>query len=277
MKNFNDKIVAITGAAMGMGRAYAFEFAKLGSHLAICDIDEVELEKVGQQLKQQYPNLKVCWQKVDVSSQEEVFGFADKVKAELGNTHIIINNAGVEGHIETVYDITVEQYRRHMGINFWSVIYGTKAFLPQLVANQEGAVVNVSSTFGLVGIPNCSDYCSAKFAVRGFTESLMVEFAESPISIHCVHPGGIATNIVRSEKGKAFDKKFLTTPPEDIAKYVIKCIKKRKAKIVYGNDSFRLLLAANFVPMSMFIKLAWKDLSKVYDIKAYRKFIPGLK
>jgi short-subunit dehydrogenase len=114
----------------------------------------------------------------------------------------------------------------------------------------------------------------SKFAVRGFTEALMAEFHESKtISIHCVHPGGIATNIVRSEEGKEFSKKYLTTPPETIVKHVIESIRLKKSKIVFGNDSFKTWLGSNFVPQGILKGIIWNEIKNVVNKDEYKKFI----
>ncbi len=126
----------------------------------------------------------------DVSDRDAMYRFADHVHTELGGAHVIINNAGVAGCGRPVWSATDADYERIMGINFYGVVHGTRAFLPQIRARGEGAVVNISSIFGLTGTPSSSDYCATKFAVRGFTESLMVEMVNEPITVHLVHPGG---------------------------------------------------------------------------------------
>jgi short-subunit dehydrogenase len=162
-----------------------------------------------------------------------------------------------------------------MDVNFFGVLNGSKAFLPQMVENGEGALVNVSSIFGLIGTPNNADYCASKFAVRGFTEALMVEFHNSAIGIHLVHPGGIDTNIVRNERGAEFSKKYLTTPPEKIAKHVIKCIKRGQSKIVFGRSSFRVWLGANLVPKGILKRIVWRELKPLRATGEYEEFNPG--
>ena len=273
MKNFKDKVVVITGAASGMGRAYAMAFGKLGAKLALNDFDENGLNETKALLAQK--NITAVFTKVfDVSDRDKMYAFADKVKSTFGNAHVIINNAGIEGANKPLYLIEENEYEKIMGINFYGVLYGCKAFLPQLVANNEGAVVNVSSVFGIIGPPGQSDYCASKFAVRGLTESLMVEFHESPISIHSLHPGGINTNIAKKEKSQAFAEKFLTTPPEKIVDHVIKCIQKKKPKIVYGRDSLRAWMAGNLVPKRILKKFLWGEMKQYIDYKEeYGQFI----
>jgi len=123
-----------------------------------------------------------------------------------------------------------------------------------------------------MGIPNFSAYCTSKFAVRGFTESLMVEFHKSPISIHCVLPGGIDTAIADNSPNAEEFKKVLTTPPEDIVKYVIKCIKQKKSLILYGNDASTLNFVSKFIPVKMRIKYTWKRMIQMGTAKEYVSF-----
>ena len=262
MKNFKNKTVVVTGAASGMGKAYAIEFAKLDSKLALCDYNFEDLQKVALTVEDIIGKENVYIQKVDVSNKEQVFGFADNVKSILGNAHVVINNAGVEGVQKDFKDIDVVDFKRIMDINFYGVVFGTKAFLPQLEANNEGALVNVASIFGLIGVPVTSDYCSSKFAVTGFTESLILEYYKSPLSIHCLHPGGINTNISRKSDSQEFAEKYLITPPSDIVKYVIKSIKINRPKIVYGKGSFKARFAANFIPKKIYNYLAWIEFKK---------------
>tara|TARA_R110002073_G_scaffold8371_1_gene46220 strand:+ start:81175 stop:81993 length:819 start_codon:yes stop_codon:yes gene_type:complete len=268
MKNFNNKIVVITGAGSGMGRAYAEEFGKLGARLALNDYSAEGLAETVELLRKQ--GVKDIYTEVfDVSSKGAMYAFAGNVKAELGDAHLIINNAGVEGAVKPTWTIDIEAYERMMGVNFWGVLYGTKAFLPQLMANNEGAIVNVSSIFGLIGTPNSSDYCAAKFAVRGFTEALMVELKESPIDAYLVHPGGIATNIAQKSEAQDFANRYLMTPPEAIAKFVIKSIRKRRLKIVYGHSALRVWMASNFVPLKLLISILWREMKSVTDLSDY--------
>lgn len=216
MKNFKDKVVVITGAGSGMGRSYALMFAKLGSKVALCDYDEKGLKET-EKLVMQAASVQVYAEKLDVSNKAGMYAFAQAVKAELGNANVIINNAGVSGEGRPVWALSDDSYERVMGINFWGVVHGTRAFLPQLLANGEGAVVNVSSIFGLVGTPSNSDYCASKFAVRGFTESLMVELSNSKVQVHLVHPGGINTNIASKPEHEKFAKKFRPRHPMKFA------------------------------------------------------------
>lgn len=272
MKNFKDKIVVITGAGSGMGRAYAIEFANLGARLALNDYDTESLNETCD-IVRGLGTTEIYSQAFDVSDKQTMDLFADQVKTTLGNAHVIINNAGIEGGNKPAVALEDSDFERVMAINFFGVLYGTKAFLPQLIANNEGAVVNVSSVFGLIGTPSSSDYCAAKFAVRGFTESLMTEFQDSPINIHCVHPGGIDTNIAASNDNQEFAKKYLTTSPEKIVKHVIRCMRWNIPKVVYGNQSLRIWLGSVFVPTKLLNWILWQEVKKVVDTNHY-KYLP---
>ncbi len=268
MKDFRHKVVVVTGAGSGMGRAYALEFGRLGAHLALNDYDVEGLAETRRLLDTQQAG-KVYAQAFDVADKALMQAFAAGVEAELGKAHVVINNAGVEGAAAPVWAMPDSALDRVMRINFHGVVNGTRAFLPQLLAQPEGALVNVSSIFGLVGTPNHADYCASKFAVRGYTEALMVELQHTPVSVHLVHPGGIATRIARSSASQKFSHKYLSTPPEDIVRRVIRGIQRGEPKIVYGKDSFKTWLGANLVPLKLLNRIIWRDMKDAIDLQHY--------
>lgn len=271
MKNFANKIIVITGAGSGMGRAYALEFSRLGARLALNDYDPVGLAETVSLLENSAAP-SVFSQAFDVGNREAMYAFAEAVQQHLGNAHVVINNAGVGGGGQPVWAMQDADYERTLQINFFGVVYGTRAFLPQLLANGEGAIVNISSIFGLVGTPSASDYCAAKFAVRGFTESLMVELQESPISVHLVHPGGINTNIAKgSPNGEEFTRKFLKTDPADVAREVIRCLGTGKQRIVLGHQSRPVWLASWALSLERRNRLLYGMLKSVLDPQQYAK------
>jgi short-subunit dehydrogenase len=246
VKNLNEKTAVITGAGSGIGRALALNLAEEGCHLAISDINQATLSETENLLKDK--KIKVYSEVLDVSNKEAMQAYPEKVIQNLGEVHILINNAGVS-MAATVEEHKVEDYEWLMGINFWGVLFGTKYFLPYLQESTEAHIVNLSSLFGLISNPNQSSYNAAKFAVRGFTDSLRQELRGSNIGVTCIHPGGIRTNLtnsalfVSSPGGKtreqfcaAFDK-YAGVTPDKAAKAIIKGIKKKKVRVLIGPDA----------------------------------------
>ncbi len=196
MKSFQNKVAAVTGAASGIGRALAIDLAQRGCRLAISDVNEAGLAETADLARA--AGAEVAQQLVDVADRQAVQAWADSTAAEYGQVNLVFNNAGV-ALAASVKSLEYEDFEWLMGINFWGVVHGTKSFLPHLLEAGEGHIVNVSSVFGLAGFPGQSAYNAAKFAVRGFTDSLReeLEMMNCGVSATCVHPGGIKTNIAR--------------------------------------------------------------------------------
>lgn len=250
MKNFNERVVAITGAASGIGRALAVDLASRGAHLALADIDAVGLaETVGLC---EGLGIKVTSAEVDVADRAAVFAWADKVADEHGAVNMIVNNAGVD-LAATAAEQSIDDFEWVMDIDFWGVVHGTQAFLPHLSAADEGHVVNISSVFGLVSIPGQSAYNAAKFAVRGFTDALRMELEieGSNVSVTTIHPGGIKTNIVNSgrrddtilaigqdpaDMQTEFDKLAISSP-EKAARQILKAVERNRRRALIGPDA----------------------------------------
>jgi short-subunit dehydrogenase len=264
MKSFEGKVAAITGAGSGMGRALAVALSHCGCHLALSDVDESGLAETAQLASAQA--VKVTTKRVDVAAREQVHAWADDVVRDQGKCNLIFNNAGVN-HAGTIEGLAYADFEWIMGINFWGVVYGTKAFLPHLKASGEGHVINTSSLFGLLAIPSQSTYNASKFAVRGFTEALReeLEVTRSPVSATCVHPGGIKTNIARSARldaslkdlgvsdlersRKSFEKAFRVTA-EDAARTILRGVEKNARRVLVGTDAHVLDLLQRALPGS---------------------------
>lgn len=251
MKNFKNKVAAITGAGSGIGQQLAILLAKQGCHLSLSDINEKGLQQTVELLKP-YSNITVTTKKLDVSDREAVKQWAQETVQDHGSVNLIFNNAGVALG-STVEGATYEDLEWIVGINFWGVVYGTKEFLPFIKQTQDGHIINISSLFGLTAQPTQSAYNATKFAVRGFTESLRQELdiEKSGVSSLCVHPGGIRTNIAKSAKMsdslnslgmdptksiQNFDK-LLRTPPEEAASQILQAVLKNKRRLLIGSDA----------------------------------------
>lgn len=247
MKDFNGRVAAITGAGSGIGRALAEELARRGAHLALSDIDEAGLaETVG---RCEGRGVKVTSEVVDVADRDAVHAWADHVVADHGKANLIINNAGVALGA-SVDAMSYEDLHWLMGINFWGVVHGTKAFLPHLKAAGEGHVVNISSVFGLVSIPSQSAYNAAKFGVRGFTDALRIELdiEGAGVSSTTIHPGGIKTAIARNARmdesvagfsgdhASEFDRLARTTP-EKAARQILAAVERNRRRALIGPDA----------------------------------------
>ncbi|MBU1169518.1 MAG: SDR family oxidoreductase [Proteobacteria bacterium] len=260
MKNLNNKVAAITGAGSGIGRMLAVRLAAEHCHLALSDIDEAGLLETKAMVG---GKVKVSTHLVDVANQDEVKRFAEEAAMYHGGIDMIINNAGVSlgAFLETV---ALEDFKWLMNINFWGVVYGTMAFLPYLRKRPQGHVVNISSINGIIPNPNNGPYCAAKFAVKGYTETLYQELKDTSIRVSCVHPGGIKTNIARNArvtqtffdlpKDKAaeiYDKEVFITTAEDAARIIITGIKKNRRRIMVGRDAKFLDLMTRLFPKTM--------------------------
>ncbi|HLL04481.1 MAG TPA: SDR family NAD(P)-dependent oxidoreductase [Myxococcaceae bacterium] len=258
MKSVKGRVAAITGAASGIGRATAELLARRGCHVAISDVNEPGLADTAARC--QAHGVKVRATRLDVAQREAVHAWADEVARELGAVHIIINNAGVSLGA-TVEDTRYEDFEWLMNINFWGVVYGTKAFLPHLKAAGEGHIVNVSSVFGLIGFPTQAAYNAAKFAVKGFTETLRLELESEglPIGATCVHPGGIKTNIARSartvlregwvdENSQAEFERLFHTTPERAARVILAAILGNRRRQLIGADAVFIDVVQRMMP-----------------------------
>lgn len=252
---FTSKVVVITGAGSGIGRSLALQLAARGARLALSDVDAAGLAETLRALP---AGCQARGYALDVANRAAVFAHAEEVKRDFGAAHFVVNNAGAT-MVGTIAHLKIEEIEWQLGINLWGVIYGTKAFLPLMLAQREGCIVNISSVFGLVGFPTQGAYNISKFGVRGLTECLWSELEGTGVRAVSVHPGGIRTNIEKAgrrcagagaEEARfaALGEKLLTTPPDDCARDIIAGLERGDRRIVTGNKSSTLHWLSRLLP-----------------------------
>ena len=259
--------VMITGAASGIGRSLARRLSGLGSPVAIADIDEAGLKETARTLPG--PVLVRVLDVRDAADQRrfaaEVLqwlpSLADPSLADRAQLAAVFNNAGV-AVASSVLDADPDDDEWLRQINFDGVVHGTRAFLPILVEQDEGVIVNTSSVFGLLGMPYQSAYCASKFAVRGFTDALRQELRGTGVRAVTVHPGGVRTNIARSarvrkdpegrgrsqEQMAAEFEALLRTTPDRAAEIICRGVDRGKARILVGPDAYVFDALARVAP-----------------------------
>jgi NAD(P)-dependent dehydrogenase (short-subunit alcohol dehydrogenase family) len=255
----NGRTAVITGAGSGIGRAVARRLAAHGCPVALADQDAAGLADTAAAIG---GNGSVLTRTLDVRDRQGLMTFAAEVAewapAPLG---MVFNNAGVTV-VQGVADAAPEDDEWVFDINFGGVVNGVRAFLPLLLRQDAGAIVNTSSVFGLVGFPHQSAYCASKFAVRGYTDALRQELRDTGVHAACVHPGGVRTNIVRNARyradfrGEHADRdsaavEFETlarTSPERAAKIIHRGVERGRARILVGPDAYLFDALARVAP-----------------------------
>jgi len=257
MTYVDGKIAVVTGAGSGIGRALALQLNREGCRLYLADINADTLAETLALLPRK--DVQVDDQVLDVADRDAVHDWATRIAAANGYVDIVINNAGV-ALLSTVEENTYDDLAWLMGVNFWGVVYGTRAFLPLLRRAEQGHLVNLSSVFGLISVPTQSAYNAAKFAVRGYTEALRQEMEGTNVHVCCVHPGGIKTNIARAarggdpavsaeERGRNFERLAGTTA-DRAAEKIIAAIERRRKRLLIGRDAVVISLLCQLFPVS---------------------------
>lgn len=266
MSFLSSGVAVVTGAGSGIGRALAQRLATAGSALAIADIDETGLQETAQSLAKS--SALVTKHIVDVAKEESVKSFAADVSAKHGRVTLLINNAGVALHGD-FEEISLDDLRWLMDINFWGSVYGVKYFLPMLKREPRAHIVNLSSVFGLIAPAGQAAYSASKFAVRGFTEALRHELAPTNVCVSCVHPGGIRTPIAqrarlgaatpasRREQSISRFEKLARTPPETAAAVILRGVKRREPRVLIGMDAYQIDVLQRLRPATY-----WKSLAR---------------
>jgi short-subunit dehydrogenase len=250
MTSLTGQCVVITGAASGIGRALAEQAAREGAKLLLADIQTQALEALASTLRS--AGCECHTLHCDTGSEAAIAKLAQeslRVFAAQGGASVLINNAGV-GLVNPVHNLNTADAHWLMNINFWGVVHGCQQFLPQLRAQPQAVIVNISSIFAMLSIPTQSIYNASKAAVRGFSDALRQELRGSPVRVLCVHPGGIKTNIARASRigdismladdaptlVAQFEAHALTTP-EQAAQVIWRAVARRKTRVLIGPDA----------------------------------------
>ncbi|MFT4768093.1 MAG: NAD(P)-dependent dehydrogenase (short-subunit alcohol dehydrogenase family) [Glaciecola sp.] len=246
MNYFHHKHAVITGAGSGIGRALAQQLNAAGCHLYLSDIDGDGLAATIASFDN--PNAPSHGTVVDVSDVDAVNRWAAAVGEISPELHLVVNNAGVD-LMASAAQTTLHDFHWLMNINFWGVVHGCNAFIPALKKAEKSHLVNISSVFGMIAVPNQSAYNAAKFAVRGYSESLQQELdlADSPIKLCCVHPGGIDTNIARrarnvdpnatADSQQAMFAPHARTSATEAARRILRAAEKGQRRLLIGRDA----------------------------------------
>jgi NAD(P)-dependent dehydrogenase (short-subunit alcohol dehydrogenase family) len=246
LETVQDKVVAITGAGSGIGRALALRAASGGARLALSDWNATGLGETARAVAQTGARVETAV--VDVADRAAVQAWAADVVSTLGGVDLVVNNAGVSATGDFL-DLTYDDIDWILRINLGGVVNGSKEFLPHLVASGNGALVNISSLFGLMSVPGQSAYNATKYAVRGLTEAIREEMlvAGHPVTVTCVHPGGIRTGIARNgrkadgikadEVDDLFENKLARTSPARAAQVILDGALAGKARVLVGADA----------------------------------------
>lgn len=267
---FNGRVAAITGAGSGIGRELAKKLASLGCNLALSDISLERLAETKAMIAaEQGTAIHITTTEVDVADKAAVIAWAKQVNSEHGKVNFIFNNAGV-AMTATVEGASFEDLEWITNINYWGVVYGTKAFLPYIMetckaTGEKGHIINLSSLFGIIALPSQSAYNASKFAVRGFTESLRHELdvLKCGVSATSIHPGGIRTNINKDalvddsilklgmpvgEKATKMTEKLLRFPADKAASIILEAVENNEYRQLIGLDAKYLDIVQRMFP-----------------------------
>lgn len=261
MTSLSGKTVVITGAASGIGKALAHTLAAHGARLLLADVDAEGLEAVAGSLRQQ--GATCITQLCDVSQATAVNALAERARSELGGADVLINNAGV-ALVAPVQSLSLTDAHWLMEINFWGVVHGCRAFMPQLQTRPGCIIVNLSSVFAMVSLPTQSIYNASKAAVRAFSDALREELREKPnqpgyttnaqntygVRVLCVHPGGIRTRLVAqarlgdissiADSPQALHAQFQAvarTTADQAAAAIVQALRDGRTRLLIGPDA----------------------------------------
>jgi short-subunit dehydrogenase len=230
MANFKDKIVLITGASSGIGEASAIQFAKKGSDIVLVARSMEKLQQVEKKISNFKTKTLVC--QCDVSDKSQVKKMAQEVLEKFGRVDVLVNNAGFAIY-GSISDLTTEEIESQMKTNYFGMVYCIKNFLPKMLEQKSGHIVNVASVAASFGLPGIASYCASKFAMLGFSEGLQHELKETGVGITVVSPIMVRTNFFDHSSFEKMPKYSPTSlSPETVAKTVLKAASSSRLEII---------------------------------------------
>lgn len=253
MRTIHGKLAVVTGAGSGIGRATALALARKGATIALADIGEAGLQETAGQIAA--AGGRSSQHVVDVADRARMEAFAQAVEAQHGRVDIVVNNAGI-GILEDFADAPLEDFAKVVDVNLWGVVHGSKLFLPALLRQGGGHIVNVSSLAGIISTPGMVSYGTTKFAVRGFSESLRSELAPLNVGVTSVHPGMIRTNIAKVSRcaDSALQQRMVEwferwgRPPELVANKIVRAIETNRMRVLVTPETYVMDLFKRATP-----------------------------
>ncbi|MFN8577632.1 MAG: SDR family oxidoreductase [Candidatus Sericytochromatia bacterium] len=236
IKDLKDKVVVITGASSGIGKAYAIDFAKYGSKIVLAARRTEKLEELANELKEKY-NTETLVVTTDVSKKEDSNNLIEKALEKFGAIDILINNAGIST-FSFFHNDDTENLRKVMDVNYWGMIYCTHAVLPSMIKNKSGKIINISSTSSRIAIPGMANYSATKHAMNGFSDALRLEVAKYGIKVITICPTVTKTDIVstsiNSSSVKFNPDNYFGMTVERVSKETINAILDNKSELIIG-------------------------------------------
>lgn len=262
MKRLEGRVAVVTGAGSGIGRATCLELAEAGCDIAAVDVNLEGAEETAHLIR--HAGRIASAHQADVSKKERMASLPGEILSVHGQIHVLVNNAGVTA-IYRFEEHSLEDFEWVVGIDFWGVVYGCKFFLPHLAKQDEAHIVNISSMAGLLGLPMQSSYCASKFAVRGFSESLIAELAPTNVGVSVVFPGPFRTKVMRSARNASGDTvgrladllERRARPPEEVAKRILAAIKRKQSHVVVGPQAYLTDWLSRASPSIAGLVLGW--------------------
>jgi NAD(P)-dependent dehydrogenase (short-subunit alcohol dehydrogenase family) len=252
MRNIRGKKALVTGVSSGIGRAIALRLAAEGAHLFLVDIDDAGLNATAADAKA--AGVEVLSRQCDVGQPADVASTVAEILTRWGGVDILINNAGITYYGHTV-EMSAEHWDQLLRVNLHSHIQFTRELLPSLLARPEAHIVNVCSMFGLVGMPKLAAYCTTKYGLLGFSESLRTEYGRDGLGVTALCPGFVRTNLFTSaplpekaKKGHKIPPRFFSTTPERVAAATIRAIRRNRRLVIVEPFAHFLCALKRFTP-----------------------------